>query len=712
VTSSQQKYRCVVMDVTGKVYSESTDVVPDSPSGSLNAPGTMNVTVPLTGPTINDYLAVSREVALWRDGMTVPIWRGPMVRPSNKSGSPATRQIQCQDPLWYLTHRYFGSPAFPTNYLVNGSFEVWGASPVVPVDWTNSGGGPGSAHLAVTQLTLGSNPGLVMLGNSSAQLVCSTANVDTFLGQVVTTLPSNGSGLALSLSGWFYLVPGSTAGPLWGRGLFMQMLDGSGNVHATAEQFSITTDTPAGLWLPAQTQPLDIPAAATGGVWRADVRAYCPVGTIIWDGLALTIPESLSPAEPGGSDQSLIMENIVLLAQGQAATGGVGFVTDSLKSNLHITPSCPATGTLRADLVYDYTDRRGILDALNDFPTFYPESDFAIVNTSATARQFQTFGRTVTDGQTTQGSNTFLSATGAFTIADAYQPLTHQNIPGGACILPAGLTTTPATSCTFSGSGGALASGSSLYVFIGGRAGTYKPSPLFMDATASNLANVSPFDNDGDQMATSVSATPTTSAAGAAVGVALQPVVLGTLTSARNASSTYTTLLVTAITAPVNSGDLLRVGVASWQPGVGQEGEAVIASANAAVGATSISIVSHTFGSTWAAGQLVTDFTAPVTMEDVLSAVTPTPVASLMAQARVEMEARASAVAILTVQTANNFIDTWCGGTPLVAGDVLNVTVNYGGLVITNQPYRINSWTLDLPTDSYSLQLNLVSLIP
>ncbi|MES1975832.1 MAG: hypothetical protein V4472_25520 [Pseudomonadota bacterium] len=704
--ASQQLYRLAVADAASRYYAEYPDAEVSQPSDTLNGEGSMSFDLPIEDPNIGAVQVVTREAVLFRDGLSAPFWRGPIVRPSASTTSPGKVGFQAQTPLWYFKHRFFGSPVFPTNYLINGSFELWSAG--LPVVWSNSD----AAHMTVTQVTTQANPGLVVLGHSAAELTCSTLNADTFLGQDVTVYPANSEGIDFTLSGWFYIVPTMTAGPFGGRGLFMQFVDGS-SVKQAGAQFTLDPSFPSGLWLPASVS-LEMPAAGTTAMpqWAIDVRAYCGVGgSLIWDGLMLTGPESLSPAMPGGSDQSLVLANIVRMAQGQAATGGVGFPLDPTKSNLHIGTVTPATGVLRTDLVYQYADRRGVLDALNDAPMWAPENDFAVVDADPTHRNFTTFGRAVTDGVTTAGSNTFSSATGAFTTADCYQPLWHQNIPAGALIVP---PITSGTSVTFSGAG-ASASGSSLKVFIGGRRGSYRPAtPLFMDATGTNLASVKPWDQDGDQIANSVVETTASSSNTGFVGAALKGVVLGTLTSTVTSGAAYTTIAVTALTVAVAAGDMLRVGVTQWQPGVGSEGEIVIASAAAAIGATSISIVGYqgrtTWGSTWTSGQPVTDFTAPVTMENVNSSILPAPIGQLTGLAFAEMQALSGQAEILSVTTLPGFIDDWCGGVPLICGDVLPTTVQWGYLNIIFQPYRITSWTMDTVTDAYSLQLNAVAL--
>jgi len=701
--ATQQRYRAVVCDQASNYYGETTNVVIDSPTDELNGTGSLTITMGIDEPNVHLFQPVTREVAIFREGRSAPVWRGPIVRPSSDMTNPATVSFQCQNPLWYFKHRYFGSPAFPTNYLQNPSLEQWSAG--LPVGWTNSGGGSGAAHLTITQMTVQANPGLVFLGNSAARLTSSTLNADTFLGQVVTNYPANTEGEYFTLSGWYYIVPGMTAGPIGGRGLFMQFVNGATVEVPDSMASSITPSTPAGLWLFASTA-LEMSAAGTSVPWGIDCRAYCGVGgSIIWDALQLTIPESLSPQEPGGSDQSLILENIILMAQGRTAVGGVGFPQDATKSDLHIGTNCPATGFLRADLVYLYSGRQNILDSINQYATYLPENDFSVVDVSPTVRQFTTFGRSVTDGQTVIGTFAFGSASAAFTSADLYQPLTHPNIPAGAVIT---VINSP-TQVTFSGPQPATASGTGLTVFIGGRRGTFKPgTPLFNDGTAANMV-VKPWDQDADQMANSVVCQGTSSGAQSYVGAALKGSQVATLSGGVSAGSTYTSIGVTALTAAVRAGDWIRIGVLQWQPGVGQEGEAVIASASAAVGATSIAIESHKFTYSWGAGQVVTDFTPQVTMEDVISSTSPSPLSSLTPQAFAEMKARQSAVEILTVQTMNDFIDTWCGGVPLSCGDVLLVTASWGYLNIVAQPYRVISWTLDPNTDSYQLQLNLVA---
>lgn len=698
---SQQRYRAVAIDVNGVAYAETTNATISSPTDEINGTGSMTLTLPIDDPTVAQFQPITREVAIYRDGLSHPFWRGPIVRPSADMSNPAKVSFQCENPLWYLKHRFFGSPAFPTNYLQNASLEQWSGG--LPVGWSNSGGGPGAPSLTITQMTVQANPGLVFLGNSAARLQSSTLNVDTFLGQIVTTYPSNTEGIYWTLTGWFYIVPTMTQGPIGARGLYMQLVNGA--TVGSSAFYSITPSTPAGLWIPA-TCSVSETAAQTLVPWALDCRAYCGVGgQIVWDAFQLTQPESLSPQEPGGSDQSLILENIVLMAQGQAASGGVGFPTDPTKSNLNIGVNCPATGFLRADLVYLYSNRQNILDAINQFPTYLPENDFAVIDTGPTTRQFTTFGRKVTDGQTVIGTFAFGSASAAFTSADLYQPLTHPNIPAGAIIT----VINSSTQVTFSGPAPATASGTGLTVFIGGRRGVFKPgTPLFNDGTAANMV-VKPWDQDGDQAANSVVCQGTSSGTQSYVGAALNGAEVGTLSAGLSAGTTYTSIATNALTRAVRAGDWIRIGVLQWQPGVGVEGEAVIASAAAAVGATSISIQSHKFIYSWSAGQVVTDFTPAVTMEDVISATAPSPLSSLSPQAQAEMKARKSAVQIITVQTMNDFIDTWCGGVPLSAGDVLLVTATWGYINIVALPYRIISWTLDANSDSYTLQMNLVA---
>lgn len=410
----------------------------------------------------------------------------------------------CAGPLWYFQHRYFGGPGFPINYLLNPSVEDW-AAPSHPDHWTTQ-----SLTAAKEQ-----GPGLVELGYSSVLLTASGSSggqgLDNFLRQQ-TTVPANTEGVNLTLVGWFYIVSMAHI-PFLSRGLYVEVI-APGNIVVANAQYTINAQTPQGTWVRAETT-IAVAAAYTGAGGTIEVRAYCPDGQIIWDAFSLVEPESLSAAQPGGTDQSAMMAAIVDYAQGRSI--------DTNKSDLHIGTDCPATGIMRADLVYYFADHRGISDALSDFPNFWPDNDFAVVDKDATTRNFTTFGRLITDGATISGANTLSSSTALFTRDDLYQPVWHPNIPVGAIIV----NVDSPTAVVFSGAA-ATATGNGLSVFIGGRRGKWRPECSL--EIGRNISRINPWNQDGEQAANSVVMTGLTSGVGGEIGTAIDLTKIGGVT--------------------------------------------------------------------------------------------------------------------------------------------------------------------------------------
>src|SRR4029079_10500561 len=80
---------------------------------------------------VAEFRDPAREIQIWQDSL-LWFW-GPVVRLEIDDD---TAQIQCSDPRWYLTRRFFGE-ADRTNVIDNGDFEDgltgWTAVGLTPV---------------------------------------------------------------------------------------------------------------------------------------------------------------------------------------------------------------------------------------------------------------------------------------------------------------------------------------------------------------------------------------------------------------------------------------------------------------------------------------------------------------------------------------------------------------------------------------------------
>ena len=78
--ASQQLYRLAVADAASRYYAEYPDAEVSQPSDTLNGEGSMSFDLPIEDPNIGAVQVVTREAVLFRDGLSAPFWRGPIVR--------------------------------------------------------------------------------------------------------------------------------------------------------------------------------------------------------------------------------------------------------------------------------------------------------------------------------------------------------------------------------------------------------------------------------------------------------------------------------------------------------------------------------------------------------------------------------------------------------------------------------------------------------
>jgi len=349
-------YEVKVVDQAGSSFGTLDDAVVGSVSWELNGPGAADITLATTDPDAA-LMVPGREIQIFYQGGSTPIWWGPIVRP--QAGLHETTW-QCAGLLWYFQHRFMGR-ADRVNQLTNGDFEA------SETGWSFTG------------VTHAVDTGTVNDGTKSEKLTGATADHATFAYQTWTH-PAGGypGGDWIIASAWVY-VPSAdyVGGAANDYGLVSIHRNAAGTVLGGGFA-EIGDDTAKDEWIPLETLVTGVVDGDT-----VEVRLFPPHGIAYFDTVTLTYMESLSFGYPSTPvDVADIVAGIVDYAQDNLA----GFTHG--KSDLNIGTAGSATGVTR-QIAYQFAEHRNIADAILEYVR-QGIVDIDIVYTSTT-RTFTTY---------------------------------------------------------------------------------------------------------------------------------------------------------------------------------------------------------------------------------------------------------------------------------------------------------------------------------
>ena len=326
-------YVVKVVDVQGDVFGTVDDARVTSLSFELNGPGAATIALPTTHPDAA-LMVPGREVQIFWDGGTDPIFWGPIVRP--QAGLDETTW-QCAGLLWYFEHRFMGR-ADRVNQLVNGDFEDG------ETDWT--------FHNGVTHSI---DTGTFLEGSQSLELEGGSADHDGYAAQTYThTTQYHPDGDAVTVSAWVYIPSADyLGGAIEDFGLVARRRSSAGEA-LDAQIATIGDDTVQDTWI-----PLEVIIAAVKEDDTVDVLLFPPHGVAFYDLVTLTLMESLSFGYPTATDAANAIEGIVQYAQ------DLGVFTHG-KSDLSIGVDCPDVGTT-VQVAYQFAEHRNIADAILEY---------------------------------------------------------------------------------------------------------------------------------------------------------------------------------------------------------------------------------------------------------------------------------------------------------------------------------------------------------
>lgn len=344
-----------VVEQDGTSFGTVANAIISPVSSELNAAGAVTITLATTDPDAV-LLQPGREVQVYKDGITDPLFWGPIVRP--QAGLDES-SWQCVGLLWHFAHRYLGR-ADRVNQLANGDFEAG------EVGW----GFSGVTHAVNTNMTY------VAEGTKSERLEAGAADhaLFAFAGW---THPAGGypGGDFLTASAWVYVPSASyVGGAANDYGLVIihrragAVIGGSGDGGTIGDDFTFDE------WVQLEV--------GIGGVVEGDtieVRLFPPHGVAYYDLVTLTFMESLSFGYPGPAvDVTDIIEGLVLYAQDLLPGFSHG------KSDLNIGFAGADTGITR-QVAYQFEEHRNILDAIMEYVRAgYCDIDIALTPTTRT----------------------------------------------------------------------------------------------------------------------------------------------------------------------------------------------------------------------------------------------------------------------------------------------------------------------------------------
>lgn len=328
-------YSVVVVDQDGVPFGTVDNARVGRVSSELNGPGSAEIALATTDPDATLMLS-GREVQIYLDGVTDPIFWGPIVRP--QAGLDESTW-QCAGLLWYFAHRFMGR-ADRTNLLTNGDFEDG------ETGWSFSG------------VTHSIDTGTVNDGTQSLKLEGATAD-HTGNAYQIWTHPAGGypTGDYITASAWVYIPSADyVGGALNDFGLVAVHRDADGNALG-AGIAEIGDDTAQDIWIPLEVGVGNVLAGHT-----VEVRLFPPHGTAYFDTVTLTFMESLAFGYPSTPvDVTDIIQGIVQYAQDRSPYDfGHG------KSDLNIDVAGGDTGVTR-QVAYQFAEHRNILDAILEY---------------------------------------------------------------------------------------------------------------------------------------------------------------------------------------------------------------------------------------------------------------------------------------------------------------------------------------------------------
>lgn len=365
-------YDFVASDMFGGDYGHFTTAKLTRITWQLDAPTSAEFDIPMDEPLVaqlplpNAATTPPREIQIYRNGHLI-FW-GPVVS-RRASSTERVWHYTAYDPLWYLLHRNMGE-AERRNYLSNSSFDFDFSS------WA----GAGSFFPSIDNSRY-------LIGGGSLHLV-SALSGENFLRKLIT-VTSGSIGLALFLTAWVY-VDQFTAPAYARRGAFL------GRVGATgpgAYGFStIDEATPLGVWIRMSTH-VNMPPNRTEVI---DTRLYAIDGEVHWDGVTVTVQESLGfivENSPGGGgwDQVQIAQLTCDYLSGAFPVG-----SPYTKSNLRINTAGALSG-VKKERVYQFLDHQPGYEGgtgtgcLDEWTRAEQGFDYRIDNDSPTVRTFRTY---------------------------------------------------------------------------------------------------------------------------------------------------------------------------------------------------------------------------------------------------------------------------------------------------------------------------------
>lgn len=333
------QYEVKVVAQDGTPYGTLTNAKVGNVSWELNGPGAAEITLATTDSNAS-LMVAGREIQIFYQGGTDPIWWGPIVRP--QAGLHETTW-QCAGLLWYFSHRFMGR-ADRVNQLTNGDFES------SETGWSFSG---------VTH-SVNTNSMYIVSGTKSEKLTGATADHNTYMYQTYTH-PAGGypTGDFLTASVWVWVSAADYLGPAieeFGLVLRRRKSDGT-PLDAQWESGRINDDTPRDTWVNLE---VGIPNTMPGDL--IDVLLFPPHGVAYFDLVTLTYMESLSFGyPPPAEDTTTIIGTIVNYAQDRTPPG----FTHG-KSDLNIDHAGSDTGVTR-QIAYQFAEHRNILDAILEY---------------------------------------------------------------------------------------------------------------------------------------------------------------------------------------------------------------------------------------------------------------------------------------------------------------------------------------------------------
>jgi hypothetical protein len=353
-------YKVFVVDQEGTPYAGSgvDDEVPNARLSAvateLNEAGGVTVTLATTDPDAALF-QTGREVQVFVDGITNPVFWGVIVRP--QAGLDES-SWQCAGLLWYFAHRHMGR-ADRVNQLTNGDFELGETA------WAFSG---------VTH-AVNTNPTYVLEGTQSLRLASTVADHAQF-AYAGWTHPAGGypGGDYLTASAWVYVPSADYVGGAANDYSLVIIHRRAGTILGGEAASTIGDDFTFDEWVQLET--------GIGGVVEGDtieVRLFPPHGVAYYDLVSLNFMESLSFGYPGPAvDVTDVIEGIVNYAQSRLAG------LDHGKSDLNIDFTGTPTGITR-QIAYQFEEHRNILDAIMEYVRAgYCDIDIALTPTTRT----------------------------------------------------------------------------------------------------------------------------------------------------------------------------------------------------------------------------------------------------------------------------------------------------------------------------------------